>query len=193
MTLSIAGLRDAEGQLVREPLVSARRMLGVTHGGAGADGGFTRKDSGETLATAAHSSPRERGAVRARRLVHSSTISGYMLGRSVGCAGSGIYHHAPWPLLPPFVPCPSTFCEKANPEETTVPRSHRHARALRASVARRHRASCTGSIERSKPVVLRVLSAARARSCQLGSGWCVWRRAVARPTCAYHDPTSVDP
>ena len=70
-----------------------------------------------------------------------------------------------------------------------VPRSHRHARALRASVARRHRASCTGSIERSKPVVLRVLSVARARSCQLGSGWCVWRRAVARPTCAYHDPS----
>ena len=66
----------------------------------------------------------------------------------------------------------------------TVPGSHGHARALRASVARRHRASCTGSIERSKPVVLRVLSVARARSCQLGSGWCVLARAVARPTLA---------
>ena len=71
-----------------------------------------------------HAAVREKGrAVKARRLVHSSTISGYMLGRNVGCAGSGIYHHAPWPLLPPFVPCPSTFCEKANPEETTVGRT----------------------------------------------------------------------
>ena len=46
----------------------------------------------------------------------------------------------------------------------TVPRSHCHARALRASVARRHRASCTGSIERSKPVVLRVCSLRHERA-----------------------------
>ena len=66
----------------------------------------------------------------------------------------------------------------------TPRRSHCHTRALDASAKRRHPSSCTRSIERSKPVVLGVLSATRARMCQLGSGGCVRRDAVARPTCS---------
>ena len=68
----------------------------------------------------------------------------------------------------------------------TVPRSHRHAHALHASAARRHRASCTRSNEYSKASMLQVQSAADARRCQLGCGWCVSARVVARPTL-WHD------
>ena len=66
----------------------------------------------------------------------------------------------------------------------TVPRSHRHARALRASAVHRNRASCTRSNEYSKASMLQVQSAADARRCQLGCGWCVSARVVARPTLA---------
>ena len=61
-----------------------------------------------------------------KQVVHASATFGYMMwtcwvSYMLACRGSRIGGHAPEPLLPPYLPCLSTFREKANPEEITFP------------------------------------------------------------------------
>ena len=51
-------------------------------------------------------------------IVGQSCWIGYML----ACKGSGIRDHASEPLLPPYHPCPSTFCERfrAGPAKDSI-------------------------------------------------------------------------
>ena len=69
MTLSIAGLRDAEGQLVREPLESPSADAKSHTGGAGAVGGFAQRTAARSALAAdtAQSSPANEESAKSAR------------------------------------------------------------------------------------------------------------------------------